>query len=36
MEEIINFSTIKEYNLFNNNETLHPLVSVVDLAKADA
>lgn len=36
MQEIINFSTIKEYNLFNNNETLHPLISVVDLAKADA
>lgn len=35
MEEIINFKSIKEYNNFNNNETLHPLVSVVDLSKAD-
>lgn len=36
MEEVINFSTIKEYNQFNNNETLHPLVNVVYLDKADA
>jgi len=28
------FETINEYNVFNNNETLHPLVSVVDLSKA--
>lgn len=28
------FETISEYNAFNNNETLHPLVSVVDLSKA--
>ncbi|NQD72669.1 helix-turn-helix transcriptional regulator [Sphingobacterium shayense] len=35
MEEIINFKSIREYNNFNNNETLHPLVSVVDLSKAD-
>lgn len=28
------FETVNEYNLFNNNETLHPLVSVVDLSKA--
>jgi hypothetical protein len=35
MEEIINFKSISEYNNFNNNETLHPLVSVVDLSKAD-
>jgi len=34
MEEIINFRNIHEYNVFNNNETLHPLVSVVDLEKA--
>jgi AraC-like DNA-binding protein len=34
MDEILNFSTIKEYNAFNNNETLHPLVSVVYLDKA--
>jgi AraC-like DNA-binding protein len=34
MEDIINFSSVKEYNTFNNNETLHPLVSVVELEKA--
>jgi AraC-like DNA-binding protein len=34
MDEILNFSTFKEYNAFNNNETLHPLVSVVYLDKA--
>ncbi|HVX26107.1 MAG TPA: helix-turn-helix domain-containing protein [Parafilimonas sp.] len=28
------FETINEYNVFNNNETLHPLVSMVDLSKA--
>ena len=28
------FETISDYNVFNNNETLHPLVSVVDLSKA--
>ena len=31
----INFETIADYNNFNNNETLHPLVSIVDLSKAD-
>lgn len=35
MDNIINFSSIKEYNAFNNNETQHPLVSVVNLEKAD-
>lgn len=35
MGEIITFKSIKEYNVFNNQETLHPLVSVVDLNKAD-
>lgn len=34
MEDILNFKTIKEYNAFNNNETKHPLVSIVDLEKA--
>ncbi len=34
MENIIRFETINDYNIFNNNETLHPLVSVVDLSKA--
>lgn len=35
MEDIIKFDTVSQYNAFNNNETLHPLVSVVDLSKAD-
>ncbi len=35
MDDIISFNSIKEYNAFNNNETLHPLVSVVHLDKAN-
>jgi AraC-like DNA-binding protein len=34
MEDIIRFETVKSYNDFNNEETLHPLVSVVDFSKA--
>ena len=34
MDSIKRFETINDYNAFNNNETLHPLVSVVDLSKA--
>jgi len=34
MDNIIRFETISSYNAYNNNETLHPLVSVVDLSKA--
>lgn len=34
MNQIINFERVADYNSFNNNETLHPLVSIVDLAKA--
>ena len=34
MDNMKRFETINEYNEFNNNETLHPLVSVVDLSKA--
>ncbi|RFZ94620.1 AraC family transcriptional regulator [Mucilaginibacter conchicola] len=29
------FDTISQYNAFNNNETKHPLVTVIDLSKAD-
>jgi AraC-like DNA-binding protein len=32
--EIRRFETINDYNVFNNNPTLHPLVNVVDLSKA--
>lgn len=35
MDSIKNFSSVKECNAFNNNETLHPLVSVVNLEKAN-
>lgn len=34
MEEILKFDTISQYNVFNNHETLHPLVSVIDFSKA--
>ncbi|HEY1871093.1 MAG TPA: helix-turn-helix domain-containing protein [Chitinophagaceae bacterium] len=35
MDEIIKFDTISQYNAFNNNDTLHPLVSVIDMSKAN-
>lgn len=35
MEEILKFDTVGQYNTFNNHETLHPLVSVIDFSKAD-
>ncbi|MGN7203166.1 helix-turn-helix domain-containing protein [Pedobacter sp. SAFR-022] len=35
MEKEYNFKTISEYNSFNNHETLHPLVSVIDFSKAN-
>lgn len=34
MEQVINFETISEYNAFNNHETLHPMVSIIDFSKA--
>src|SRR5215210_4809625 len=34
MDNIRRFETVSDYNAFNNNETLHPLVSVVDVSKA--
>ncbi len=34
MNDILRFETVNDYNVFNNNETLHPLVSVIDLSKA--
>lgn len=34
MDNLRRFETINDYNLFNNNETLHPLVSVIDFSKA--
>jgi len=34
MDNLRRFETINDYNVFNNNETLHPLISVVDFSKA--
>lgn len=34
MEKEFNFDTISEYNAFNNHDTHHPLVSVIDFSKA--
>ena len=34
MEDIIRFETVNQYNAFNQQETLHPLVTVIDLATA--
>ena len=35
MNKLRRFETVNDYNVFNNNETLHPLVSIVDLSKAN-
>ncbi|MDF2187978.1 helix-turn-helix domain-containing protein [Paraflavitalea sp. CAU 1676] len=35
MDNMLKFNSINDYNVFNNNTTLHPLVSVVDLSKAN-
>lgn len=35
MDTMRTFNTINEYNTFNKNVTKHPLISVVDLSKAD-
>jgi len=35
MERIFRFDTVTEYNALNNQETLHPLVSVIDFSKAN-
>lgn len=34
MENIRRFEKIHDYNVFNNHETRHPLVSVIDLSRA--
>ena len=34
MNNLKRFETISDYNEFNNTETLHPLVSVIDMSKA--
>ncbi|CAA9310459.1 MAG: Transcriptional regulator, AraC family [uncultured Cytophagales bacterium] len=35
MDNLRRFETINDYNAFNNAETRHPLVNVIDLSKAD-
>jgi AraC-like DNA-binding protein len=35
MDNLRRFETVSQYNVFNNAETLHPLVSVIDLSKAE-
>jgi AraC-like DNA-binding protein len=34
MENLKRFESINDYNIFNQKETLHPLISVIDLSKA--
>jgi AraC family transcriptional regulator, transcriptional activator of pobA len=34
MDNLKRFETVNDYNSFNNTETLHPLVTVIDLSKA--
>lgn len=35
MEKAYYFETVNQYNDFNNHETLHPLVSILDFSKAN-
>ena len=35
MDDVLKFDTIRQYNAFNKHETRHPLVSVIDLSKAE-
>ena len=34
MEDLIRFDSVSQYNAFNQQETLHPLVTVIDLSMA--
>ena len=34
-EKAYNFETVHQYNVFNNQPTIHPLVSVIDFSKAE-
>lgn len=34
MDNLISFDTVGQFNQYNNNETRHPLVSVIDLGKS--
>ncbi len=35
MSQLYKFDTVRTYNDFNNRDTLHPLVSVIDFSKAE-
>jgi AraC family transcriptional activator of pobA len=35
VDTILQFDTVGQYNQFNNNQTLHPLISIIDFSKAD-
>lgn len=35
MSQLYRFDTVSEYNDFNNHDTLHPLVSVIDFSSAE-
>ena len=34
MEDLIRFDSVNQYNVFNQQETLHPLITVIDLSTA--
>lgn len=34
MKQAYTFDTVSQYNAFNNHETLHPLVNIIDFSKA--
>lgn len=34
MSDVVNFNTVDDYNKFNNHETTHPLVGIIDFSKA--
>ncbi len=34
MDNLYRFDTVNDYNVLNNHETLHPLVSIIDFSKA--
>jgi len=36
MEKVIKIDTVGQFSAMNNNQTLHPLVNIVDLSKANA
>lgn len=35
MENVLMINSVGQFSALNNNETLHPLVNIVDLSKAD-